>query len=290
MVSVAALGAFGCVVCLLVGLRAAVRARQKRVARLLGRAEPEAAVPVRERKKGDPARLRRNLVLGALGAAGGFCFAMALLGNLPLALGAMVAGVFVPRVYESRQQAAKSAAFARQLESAVLLMASVLRAGGALPQAVSAVADRVPDPLGSEFRYAAKRVHAGLSAQDALAEIAGRVSCPEYRMLVVACQVCGRTGGDLARILDRVGEAVRARRSVAQSFRAFTAEGRLSATVIGLMPVVVIGIMRLMMPYLLEPFMATSLGQVVFYGCFLWMGVGWLVISRIVSPPRGVEL
>lgn len=287
MTSLAGVFAFLACLCLGMALWSARRAREERVARLVGREAPPP--PRRPRRRADPAKLRRDLAVGLLGALGGFVVVMACVGSLPLALAGMGVGVLAPRWYESRRKAAREAAFSRQLEGAVSLMASVLRAGGSLEQAVARVAERYGEPLGPEFARALKEARAGRPCAEAVAAIEERVPIPEMRVLAVAVAVCSRTGGDLASLMDRTAEAVRSRRQVAQMFRAYTAQGRLQATAIGLAPLAVLGVLRLLVPSMLDPLLRTPFGQVVLYACFAWIALGWWVISRMVTPPREME-
>lgn len=276
--------AFVCCLSLAMAVWSGRKARQERVARLVGR-EYASAPPLRRRRV-DPQVLRRDLALGVLGALGGFSVVMACVGSLPLAVAGMAVGVLAPRWFESRRKAAREAAFSRQLEGAVSLMASVLRAGGSLEQAVGRVAERYGEPLGPEFARALKEARAGRPCAEAVAAIEERVPIPEMRVLAVAVTVCSRTGGDLASLMDRTAEAVRSRRQVAQMFRAFTAQGRMQATVIGLAPLGMLGVLRLVVPSMLDPLLKTPWGQVMLYFCFGWMALGWWVISRMVAPPR----
>ena len=288
MTQLAAVFAFSAVLCLVLSFRAAEKARQERAARLIGRVPPPAPV-ARVRRRADPEKMKRDLVVGVLGAVAAFGVMMAVVGSLPLALCAMLVGVFAPRWYEVRRRAARESAFARQLEGAVMVMSSVLRAGGSLEQAMARVAERYKEPLGPEFERALKEARSGRPAAEALAAIEERMPVPEMGILSVAVQVCARTGGDLASLMDRAGEAVRARRQVAQTFRAFSAQGRMQTMVIGVMPLVLIGLFRLVMPSMMDPLLHTPWGQTMLYVCFGWIALGWWVVSRMVAPPKGVE-
>lgn len=128
-------------------------------------------------------------------------------------------------------------AYITQLEAAMHLMAGGLRVGLALRQAIAIVIDELPDPARNEFRRVVGQANLGMSVYDAMDEMALRMPCHESLMIARVFRVQSETGGDLARILDQLAETIKGRRQVGRKVSALTAEGRMSAWVLMLIPI-----------------------------------------------------
>jgi tight adherence protein B len=128
-------------------------------------------------------------------------------------------------------------AFTTQLEPATRLIAGALRVGQGLRQAFATVIDELPDPARYEFRRVIGQTNIGVSVYDAMDDLATRMPSHEALMLARVFRVQSETGGDLARILDQLAETIKDRRQVTRKCSALTAEGRMSAWVLMLIPV-----------------------------------------------------
>ncbi|HCC32656.1 MAG TPA: hypothetical protein DEQ28_01960 [Clostridiales bacterium] len=208
-----------------------------------------------------------------------------MLGSFVLSLAAALA-VFavVPRLLLNSQKQRRLEAFTRQLDKALDLMADAMRSGASLMQAVGAAGLQMPAPLGEEFRRAYHAMELGTGQAKALELVQERLpACREFDMLVLAVRVNVETGGALTHCLEGVAEAVRERRMTRQRLLARTAEGRFSAGVLTALPVVAAALLTAVSPGYLDPFTATAGGRVVLLLCAVSVGVGWLVIRKLVS-------
>ncbi|MGA8575539.1 MAG: type II secretion system F family protein [Candidatus Cybelea sp.] len=127
-------------------------------------------------------------------------------------------------------------AFCSQLEPATRLLAGGLRVGLGLRQALAMVIEELPDPARYEFRRVIGQTNLGASVYDAFDDLSERMPSHEGLMLARVFRVQAETGGDLARILDQLGETIKHRRQVQRKCDALTAEGRMSAWVLMLIP------------------------------------------------------
>ncbi len=128
-------------------------------------------------------------------------------------------------------------AFTSQLEPATRLLAGGLRVGLGLRQALAMVVEELPDPARHEFRRVIGQTNLGASVYDAFDDLADRMPSHESLMLARVFRVQSETGGDLARILDQLAETIKHRRQVTRKIDALTAEGRMSAWVLMLIPI-----------------------------------------------------
>ena len=174
------------------------------------------------------------------------------------------------------------AKFADQLELVLRLMASGLRAGLGLRQALVLVMDELDDPARTEFMRVLGQANIGQSVYDALDGLAKRMPSDECAMMVRAIRVQSQTGGNLAKVLEHLAHTIKERRRVYRKMRALTAEGRMTAWVIALLPVVV-GVMIVGLNHSMRhALLGTGVGHLVMVIVALLEGSGILMLRRMM--------
>jgi len=176
----------------------------------------------------------------------------------------------------------RGAQFAEQLEQTLSLMAGGLRAGFGLMQAIDTVARETESPTCDEFRRVIVETRLGRDLSDSLTAMADRVHNEDIEWVVQAIEIHRQVGGDLAEILDNIGTTIRDRSRVRRRIRTLTAEGRVSAWILFLMPFIMAGAMQYLSPGYLDPLKESSLGQVLLFGSAGLMVVGGVWLRRIV--------
>jgi tight adherence protein B len=156
-----------------------------------------------------------------------------------LGAAAALAGAAVPPLYVLYKRRARLEKLMAQLPDAFDLMARVIRAGQTMSQGIQAVADEFDQPIAGEFTYCFEQQNLGLPAELALRDLTRRTGLLEIRIFVLAVLVQQQTGGNLAELLDRLAGIIRERFRMRGRIRALTAEGRLQATILLALPVVV---------------------------------------------------
>lgn len=200
-----------------------------------------------------------------------------LMGIVGLALGVLVPILGAPAAlqYLAKRRNKK---FADQLSDTLLLIAGSLRSGFGIGQAMDSVAEEMEDPMGAEFGRAVLETRLGRDMEDALDGIARRVQNEDFEWVVDAMRIHRQVGGDLAQILDKVSETIRARNRLRRQIDALTAEGRLSGLVLGCLPIGMAVILYTTNPDYLEPLFDSTAGFVMVGVAvtLLIAGVTWL--------------
>lgn len=181
------------------------------------------------------------------GGPGGLAPVPPLVVALPLVLVPLL-GVVAPIVFLRRRAARRRQRFVEQLPMALDIMKRVLRAGHPLQGALATVGREMPGPLGAEFAAVANEITYGLDLREAFAHLGRRMAVPELRYLIVAVNVQHETGGNLGAILDRLAQLIRARFRLVKKVRVLSAEARLSAQLLALMPLIFAGLIFLTRP------------------------------------------
>ncbi len=180
------------------------------------------------------------------------CAAAALFG---LAIGLLVHGPVVagaasfalglaPFLYVQHRQKARHDRLLLQLPAAFDLMARVLRAGHSVPQAFQTVADSFEPPIAGEFAHCQEQQNLGLLPEVTYRELARRTGVLEVKIFVMAMMIQRQAGGNLSEVLERLAALVRERVRLRNHVRTLTAEGRLQAVVLLVLPPIMFLVMR----------------------------------------------
>lgn len=225
---------------------------------------------------------RRHLAL-AFGTSVGLAALFALAGDLTSAAALLLLGLVGPLLLVRHRARARAARFAEQLPETLRLMASVIRAGGTLYQAVQTVVQQAPQPMRGEFLRVERAMQLQVSAGDALAMIRERVGLPEFTSVVVACKVAGEAGADLDRVLESISRELVEDRQFLSALEAASAEGKASARLVTAVPLVVMAIVSYQNPGYFGEALADPAGRMLILGSLASMALGWLLIRQITD-------
>jgi tight adherence protein B len=151
--------------------------------------------------------------------------------------------------------------FEHQFPEALDLIGRALRAGHSLPTAVRLCGDELAEPMASEFRLLADETNYGVPLETALRSLAERVPVPDIGYFVVAVLIQRESGGNMAELLDNISAIVRQRLKLHGQVRTLSAEGRLSAWILTLLPFGVALLINLVNPGFMAPLWQEHTGQ-----------------------------
>ncbi len=174
-------------------------------------------------------------------------------------------------------------ALMRQLPDALDQMCASLRAGYGFSQALKAVGERTPWPLGQEARRVVDELAMGLSLHEALDRMILRTDQADLAVMCTAVQVQNRTGGSLGEVISNIGEVIRERIRLAGEVAALTAEGRLSAGVLIVLPPCMAVLLAVMRPGWLDPLVTDPLGRLILLGGSVSFLLGIYVLNKLVK-------
>ena len=183
-----------------------------------------------------------------------------LLIGLPLtALAAFAA----PRIILLRQQKKADAQFIDLFPAAVDTIARMLRAGLPITSAVHSVSTEAPPPVNEVFAMVANQIEIGAPIEEALDTASQQIGLADFRFFTVAVALQHATGGNLAATLEILSDIIRKRRAMRLKAIATTAEIRVSAYVLGSLPILIVGALVLIQPGYLTPLIKDPRGHVI---------------------------
>jgi tight adherence protein B len=188
----------------------------------------------------------------------------------------------LPVFYATGAKAKRLQRIEQQLPDALDLMGRALRAGHAFPTALKMVGDEMNDPLAAEFRATFDEVNFGIAMPDALMNLATRVPSTDLRYFVIAVLIQRETGGNLSELLASISAIIRDRIKLMGQVRVLSAEGKMSAWVLSLLPFGAALMIQLTNPKFLEVLYTDPGGRKMLAGAAFLMVLGIFVMRKVV--------
>ncbi|MCY0878472.1 MAG: type II secretion system F family protein [Firmicutes bacterium] len=165
-------------------------------------------------------------------------------------------------------------------------VASALRAGSSLSQAMHLVADEMPEPLGAEISRVLRREALGFNFSETLEELARRIPSREMGLAVMAINIQREVGGSLADLLDTITETISERQRLKTEIRVLTAQGRFSGWILTAMPFILSILIWFADPHYIGPLFESLRGWGMLGAAFCLIVIGGVVINRLVRAPE----
>jgi tight adherence protein B len=202
---------------------------------------------------------------------------------LMVACFAGTAAILIPLMLLSHRADKRQKKMAEQFPIALDIFVRGLRAGHPVAAALDLLTEEMTDPIGSEFGLVVDEVTYGADLRDALQNMAERCDLDDLRMFVVSLSVQNETGGNLAEILENLSKVIRERASMVLLVRALSSEGRMTGTLLTLLPVgAFVALFLLNPPFYLE--VANDPAFIIGFGCLIALyAFGFFIIRRLID-------
>src|SRR5690606_30033782 len=170
-----------------------------------------------------------------------------------------------------------------QLVELLQMLASGLRAGFGLLQALEASADQLPAPISVEIRRTLRDTAMGASVEQALSSLNERVGSSDFDIVITAILIQRSVGGNLAEILDNVAHTMRERERIRGEIRTLTSQQRMTGFVIGGIPIGLLIIFSMISPEFTSLLFTDPLGRMMLMAAAVSEVIGFAVIQKIVN-------
>jgi tight adherence protein B len=203
----------------------------------------------------------------------------------PPALRALVVGLFMalmPLFYVMKKRTKRINALEAQLPDALDFLSRSMRAGHAFTISLEMVGEETHEPLGPELRGLFNEQNLGASLERSFLNFARRVPIADVRFFSSAVLLQRQTGGNLSEILNRLSHIIRERFRLKGQVKAVSAHGRLTATILTLLPIATLGGLLLTSPGYLDPMVTDPLGRKIVLAAVVAQFVGNFFIRKII--------
>jgi tight adherence protein B len=195
----------------------------------------------------------------------------------------LVAGAWIPNLYVKLKARRRIRALEAQLPGAIDHLNRAVRAGHPLSAGLKMLSEEAEEPIASEFRAVFEEQRFGLPFEEALLGLGDRVNLPDVRILITAILVQKEVGGNLAEILEKVADTMRARFTIRRQVRVFTVQGRMSGYILAALPLVVGFFIFLINREYMEVLFVHPLGKALLGFAAVLQAIGFLWIRKIVN-------
>lgn len=192
-------------------------------------------------------------------------------------------GAVLPPLLVGNARRRRLLLFERQLGDALGIIGNSLRAGFTFQQAMDSIASEMPDPISKEFAKALREMRLGVPVETTLDAMVRRMHNDDLEMLVTAVLIQRQAGGNLADIIDSIAVTIKDRLKIKGDVRTLTASGRMSGSVIGLLPVFLTAVLMVLNPTYISSFFTTTLGILLLAIAVVMEAIGFLIVSKIVN-------
>jgi tight adherence protein B len=197
-------------------------------------------------------------------------------------LAAATACASLPYLYVRYKRRKRFAEFEEQFPEALDFLARSMRAGHAFSISLEMIGEESPDPLGIEFRTMFNEQNLGAPMETALANLERRVPLVDVRFFISSIMLQKQTGGNLSEILTRLAHVIRERFRLRGQVKAASAHGRLTATILTLMPLALMLGLLFVAPGYLQGMAAEKDGKWLIVAAIICQIVGYYFIRRII--------
>jgi tight adherence protein B len=177
----------------------------------------------------------------------------------------------------------RSKKFVAQLPDMLQLLSGTLRAGYSIAQGFEAVSTEIDDPMGRELRRVMAEARLGRPIEDALDGAAERTHSEDFGWAVMAIRIQREVGGNLAELLMTVADTMTQRERLRRDVAALTAEGRMSAIVLGCLPPGLAGVMWVMNPEYIGRLTNDTIGLILLAVAGVAMLIGFAWMKKIIT-------
>lgn len=191
------------------------------------------------------------------------------------------AGIKMPKIVLDKLKKSRGVKINAQLMDALILLSNSLRSGMDIVQGFELVSHDMRPPIADEFGLVIKNYRLGTPFEKALEGMDERVESRMLSYTIKAIVIQRQVGGNLTVIFSRLVENIREESKLEEKLDAMTAQQRIQAMVVGIMPVIMLGVMFVFRPDEMIAFYTTGVGIAVLLFCFVWIMIGMSLVKKL---------
>ncbi|MEE2690505.1 MAG: type II secretion system F family protein [Pseudomonadota bacterium] len=227
----------------------------------------------------------KQFYLGSIVAAVAFVAIGVISGQKPWVTGLLflIGGFGAPRWFINMSKQRRQKKFTNEFSNAIDVIVRGVKSGLPVNECLKIIAAEAPKPVNEEFHQLVEGIRVGLSLEQALERMYERMPLQEVSFFSIVLMIQQKTGGNLAEALGNLAHVLRSRKLMEGKIKALSAEAKASAMIIGALPFLVMGAVKLASPAYLDPLFLTKNGNFILLGAGIWMSMGIYVMRKMTQ-------
>jgi tight adherence protein B len=193
-----------------------------------------------------------------------------------------VVGAMLPRTLNERRAGQLKLELEKQLAEVAESAAMAVRSGLSIVQATEFAAEEAITPMAEVMSRFIQDQRLGTPFEEALNGFADEIGSPDAKLFALVVAIHARSGGNLAGALDEVSSTIRHRIAVRRELRALSAQGRISGSVLGALPIAFFLVLAATSQHDLAPVYRSSLGIAMISVGLVMEGLAFVWIRRLL--------
>lgn len=194
-----------------------------------------------------------------------------------------VGGIGIPLWLLNYLRRKREEKFLQHLPDAIDVLVRSLRAGLPMNDAMKMIAQEIPEPVGPEFAEIVEGQRVGIPLDQGFQRMYERMPLPEVNFLSIVVSLQSKTGGNLSEALDNLSKVLRDRQNMKLKVKTLSQEAKVSAAIIGAIPILIFAILSLLNPQFIAPLIETKVGNLIMLAGIVWMSLGVLIMRKMIN-------
>lgn len=203
--------------------------------------------------------------------------------NIIIVFGLIGVGVISPPIFLMKMKKKKIQKFNIQLGDSLMIISNSLRGGFTFEQTLASISKDLPDPIGTEFQKIVREVELGEKLEKTMEDVAKKMESDDMELMNTAVAIQRQVGGNLADVLDNIGDTIRERIILKKNIKTLTSQGEISGKIIAALPIVLIVMISLVNREYMMPLFTTPLGYVLLGVSVFLEIVGYVMIKKLIN-------
>ena len=196
---------------------------------------------------------------------------------------AVVIGFGLPRFILNAAINRRQKKFTSHFADAMDIIVRGVRTGLPLGDCLKIIAHESPQPLGGEFKKVVEGESVGIPLEVCLEQLYERMPISEVNFFSTVLNIQKSTGGNLGESLANLSAVLRGRKMLREKIKALSAEAKMSAMIIGALPIVVMVLVTLVSPEYMDELYTTPTGHRNLMIGAVMMVMGTLMMRKMMN-------
>jgi tight adherence protein B len=177
----------------------------------------------------------------------------------------------------------REAKFLNNFPDAVDVIVRGIKAGLPLLDSLKLIAADAEEPVKGEFRAIIETQTISLPIGEACLKLHESMPVPEANFFGIVVAIQQRAGGNLSEALGNLSRVLRDRKKMKAKIQAMSMEAKASASIIGALPICVMGLVFITSPAYISLLFTDPFGRIMLGCCAAWMTLGVLVMRKMIN-------